>query len=161
LGGLLARRQASCPSIPRPIIESVKEFLVIGLNGRACISGEGRLGTSLYHSTAGRRWSSLVATMKIRTGVRGRGSRSNGWRHRENGVGFLGPMGETGVPVRGSTGNSQNHGTSFILLTGGNLVISLKGGITKISEETLLLLLLGIDNKKHILKSYYVFLLEN
>jgi hypothetical protein len=58
-------------------------------------------------------------------------------------------------------GNSQNHGTSFILLTGGNLLISLRGRITKISGETLLLLLLGIDNKKHILKAYYVFLLEN
>jgi hypothetical protein len=33
----------------------------------------------------------------------------------------------------------------FILLTGGNTVISSKGGIPKIWGETLLLLLLGID----------------
>jgi hypothetical protein len=36
-------------------------------------------------------------------------------------------------------------GTGFILLTGGNMVNNLKGGITKIWEEMLLLLLLGID----------------
>jgi hypothetical protein len=33
----------------------------------------------------------------------------------------------------------------FILVTGGNLVNNLKGGIPKIWRETLLLLLLGID----------------
>jgi hypothetical protein len=41
--------------------------------------------------------------------------------------------------------NMDTCGTGFILLTGGNVVISQKCGIPKIWEETLLLLLLGID----------------
>jgi hypothetical protein len=41
--------------------------------------------------------------------------------------------------------NKTNKPVQYISLTGGNVVISLKGGIPKIWEETLLLLLLGID----------------
>jgi hypothetical protein len=43
-------------------------------------------------------------------------------------------------------GYKTNHDVrNYISLTGGNVVISSKGGIPKIWGETLLLLLLGID----------------
>jgi hypothetical protein len=46
----------------------------------------------------------------------------------------------------GITGQRTNEQTvKRYLLTGGNMVISSKGGILKIWEETLLLLLLGLD----------------